>query len=279
MQTPREDGVPFSEFLTGLSRPELASDDLVFEALEAGAELIEQALDHDAASAELHPFLAFLSRGSVIRAINARGNRMSQEHILKYRWNPHTDYIKDLIAYIRFRRGTRTFPARAGEWITAMMQSVPSPSIFVRTISNGNQSQLFANPLFRLQLLAAAVLGAPRTRMSAPDMYEEVDDQWLPFFEAFLAQHDRVMRPGVRARDLVEILVAIGEGFALRELIAPTVAEERHRRGSMQGTATLALLAACTVPADEDLPATLDQLVDASFSETGSKDELPHEAG
>lgn len=261
MDASPEHGVPLSEFLTGLSRPELASDDMVYEALEAGADIIEQALDHDAASPELHPFLAFLSRGSVVRAINARGNLRAEEHHLKYRWDPSTDYVKDLIAYLRFRRGTRSFPARLGLSIIALMQSVPSPALFVRSVAKDNQAQLYNNPLFRLQLLAAAMLGSPRSQVSAPDMYEQLERQWLPFFAAFFERHKRKMRPGVTTRDLVDILVAVGEGLALRELIDRSVEDEHQRRVNLQGTTALTLIFACTVPTDEESPQTLDQLV------------------
>jgi hypothetical protein len=249
------------DLLTGLSRRSLATHPLTVEYLEAGAQVVAEALDHDPLNAELHPFLSFLSRGEIQRAVNRRGNLKGSEGTIADRWTPHTTYIRDLIAWMRHRRGNRSFPARAAEFISTALASAPSPSAVVRTISEANQGQLFANPLFRLQLLAAAVLGAPQARASAPDIYDEIDERWTPFFETFLTRYGLTLRPGVSVQDLVEVLVAVGEGLALRELAAPSDGEDRQRRLRLQGTATLALLSAFVAkPGDSD---TVDQTVDS----------------
>jgi len=263
MGLPGEDDETLTDVLTGLKDHKLATDALVLEALEAGAQLVEEALDHDPTSANTHPFLSYLSRGSLVRAIRTRGRFPVEDHLLRYRWDPHTGYLHDLIAYMRFRRRSHSFAARSADWITTIINSDVPPPEAARRIADANQRQVLANPFFRIHLLVAAVLGAPNagtTAPDAPDLYAEVDDAWLPFFDAFIKHHQRKLRPGVSLRDMVEILVAVGEGIALRELASPADDDERKHRITLQGTTALALMYACTVPDDGATAFGLDTL-------------------
>jgi hypothetical protein len=58
---------------------------------------------------------------------------------------------------------------------------------------------------------------------------------------------------------VVEILTAVCEGLALRELADPSGGAKRERRLRLQGTTALALLSACLDPGDG---LSLDELVD-----------------
>jgi len=262
MGLPGESAETLASVLTGLKDPKLADDPLVLRALEAGADLVEEALDHAPTSAETHPFLSYLSRGSLVRAIRNTGSRSVQDHHLRYRWDPHTGYLHDLIAYMRFRRRSRSFAERNADWITKIIKSPGRPAEAIRRVTNANQRQVLANPLFRIHLLVAAILGSPTAGSTAPDLYAGVDDAWLPIIDAVIKRHRRQLRPDVSLRDIVEILVAVGEGIALRELASPGDSSQRERRVTLQGTTALALMYACTVP-DDDLTAFgLDTLFD-----------------
>ena len=117
-----------------------------------------------------------------------------------------------------------------------------------------------ANPLFRLQLLAAAVLGAAESDADARDVYTEIEARWEPFVEAFMRRHGLAPRPGITVGALVTILIAVGEGLALRELVDPTEGADRGLRLSLLGSVALALIAAATTKTEKS--ETIDEVVD-----------------
>ncbi|HWF32015.1 MAG TPA: hypothetical protein VG188_05590 [Solirubrobacteraceae bacterium] len=262
MGLPGEDAETLARVLTGLKDPRLADDPLVLHALEAGADLVEEALGHAPTSAGTHPFLSYLSRGSVVRAIRNAGSGSVQDHHLRYRWDPHNGYLHDLVAYMSIRRRSRSFAERNADWITKIVKSQGRPAEAIRRVTNANQRQVLANPLFRMHLLVAAILGSPTVGGTAPDLYAEIDNAWLPIIDAVIKQHRRQLRPDVSLRDIVEILVAVGEGIALRELAGPGDSGRRERRVTLQGTTALALMYACTVPDDDPTAFGLDTLFD-----------------
>ena len=241
-----------AEYLTGLSRQSLATGraaDLTCEYLEAGVDLIASALDHDPETG-VHPFLQWLSQRRVVEAVNVRGNLRAADGTLRDRWQPHARYLGDLVTWIRLRRPARSFPVRERDRVSAAFATNATVSQLVRGLCREVQTGIVTNPLFRLQLLAVSVLGSPRYRESeeygqaAPELYEELDKRWLPVLHAFLDRNEVELRPGVEPRDLVELVTAVGEGIALRELADPTEGSRRARRMSLQGTAALALIAA-----------------------------------
>lgn len=262
-QTPIPDGL-----LSGISRQSLATGraaDLTREYLEAGVDLIASALDHDPAEG-VHPFLGWLSQRTVIDATTARGFLAGAKGTLRDRWQPHSNYLTDLVLWIRHRRPDRSFPSRERTKVAAAFESQATISQVIRGLSRGVQIGIFANPLFRLQLLALAVLGSPKYREEqggfengAPEIYEEIDKRWLPLVHAFLSAREVELRRGVEEGDLIEILTAVGEGLALRELADPTADSKRERRLRLQGTTALALILACMDPGDG---LTLDAAVD-----------------
>ena len=89
MALPGEGAETLASVLTGLKDPKLADDPLVLHALEAGADLVEEALDHAPTSAETHPFLSYLSRGSVVRAIVVLRDGIEPSDALKSELQEH----------------------------------------------------------------------------------------------------------------------------------------------------------------------------------------------
>ena len=253
--------------LQGISRESLATGkaaDLTREYLEAGVDLIAAALDHDPEQG-VHPFLGWLSQRAVVEAVTARGYLGGALGTLRDRWQPHANYLGDLVLWIRHRRPDRSFPTREAGRITAAFEGHASVSQIIRGLSREVQKGIVANPLFRLQLLALSVLGSPNYRASdnyergAPEIYEEIDKRWLPLVHTFLSNREVELRRGIEASDLVEILTAVGEGLALRELADPSTGAKRDRRLSLQGTAALSLIVACLDPGDG---LSLDEAVD-----------------
>lgn len=253
--------------LIGISRSSLATGkaaDLTREYLEAGVDLIIEALDHDP-EAGVHPFLGWLSQQKVADAVTKRGYLGGALGTLRDRWQPHANYLMDLVLWIRFRRPDKSFPIREQQTISAAFESKATISQFVRGLSRQVQKGIIENPLFRLQLVALSVVGSQKYRQSekygkgTPELYEEVDKHWLPLVHAFLSGNHFELRPGIQEDDLIEILTAVGEGLALRELADPTSGRKRSRRLRLQGTAALALILACL---DQGDGLSLDEAVD-----------------
>jgi hypothetical protein len=192
-----------------------------------------------------------MSRQTVLDAVTARGRIVGTEGYFRDRWARHRDYVGDLIAWIRYQRPQNAFPVRAEELVQAALGSQTKPSLIIRVLARRNMLGVLANPLFRFQLVALAVVGSRRADDDAPaehalDVYTEVDRPWAAVVAEFLDARDLSLRPGIEVGDLVTLLVAVGEGLALRELASPTEGHERERRASLQGLAALALLLACT---------------------------------
>jgi hypothetical protein len=253
--------------LRGLSRDTLASGrgaDLTHEYLEAGVHLIEKALDHDPRDG-IHPFLGWLSQKAVIKATTGRGYLGGAEGTLRDRWQPHARYVSDLVLWIRNKRPDQSFPNRKAGLIQDALRSHATVSQLIRGLSHAAQDGILTNSRFRLQLLALSVLGSPRYRASkeyndiAPSIYRDMDQQWLQIVHGYLKERGLELRPGIQESDLVEILIAVGEGLALRELADPTVGARHESRLRLQGTTALALFAACL---DHQDGHTLDELVD-----------------
>lgn len=245
--------------LSGLSRQSLATGpaaDLTREYLETGVELIA---DNLRAPAEgVSPFLAWLSQRELVSAVTARGSLAGAVGTLRDRWPSHASYIADLLTWIMHERSRREPP----RLVTPVSTDPPRPSAVVRHISRQVQQSVFRNPLFRLQLVALAVTAARRGGSPTggdADMYEEIDARWRPLITAFLTERGVSLRRGITEREIVEILTAVGEGLALRELERETTGASHERRLALQGITALALLAACVDIGDG---LTLDEAVD-----------------
>lgn len=239
--------------LPGLSRPSLARNRLTHEYLEAGRDLVEQALRAGAQDGKPHPFLRWMSRSAVIAAVDARGHNQGNPGTFRDRWMRHADYIGDLVRWIRRRRSENRFRVSNDALLAALEDAQVQPSALIRELTRSNLASLFENPLFRFQLLASAVADPAgrsdaRTGTTAADdeFYREVEASWVPVVTAFMSAHGLSLRPGVQLTDLMAILIAVGEGLAMRELAQPTSGDDRARREALQGLTALALLLGCT---------------------------------
>lgn len=248
---------------------EQIDDPLTEEFVKAGRELIEDALEHDPASQKSHPFLGFVSQRHVVDQVNGKrsGERISPM-VLRGRWDPHSNYVRDLVDHIRKERVNESFPVRAEPEISAALESDATPSQLVRAIGQMLLVQVFDNQYFRLRMVTLAALGAPKYRDSAEEesaaaFYGEIDKLWEPLFERFFAKYDLELRVGVHMDDLVQMGTAFGEGLALRELADPTVSgsPERKKRIKLHGDGLLGFVLAMTQPRDRK-SISIDKSVD-----------------
>lgn len=258
------------DYLPGLDRGDTdATRGLTIAYLDAGVEIIRRGLDHNLNSHESHPVLRAVSRPAVIREVNAAiaatrsptDKREAGDGTFRDRWRLHRDYIGDLLVWIRRKNQRSDFPDLVAAQISAALDSASPPSKVLYNMGRANLESLFARTDFRLQLFLVAIGSSPENRSAMPDLYSHVDDRWLPFIQSALARYRLTLRPGVTEQDLLDILTAIGEGLALRELADPTSGADRARRASLQSTAALALLLACVSEDQKTLEEASDELI------------------
>jgi hypothetical protein len=249
--------------LTGLQHESVEHNPLTYEYLEAGTRLISAALNHPPADQGNHPFLRWLSRAEVIKEVG-ESELNNGNGSFRYRWRFHADYIADLIAYLRWRRKESVLPLREPTQIEEALRS-EKPSEAIGTVTELNLEGLFGSAFFPLQVVALAVIGSSDGDAGlAHNFYEEAAEQWGGIIESFLGAYGLQLRDEVTISDLVEILMAIGDGLALRELADRTEGAERARRLKLQATTAMALL--LTLVDDED-PRTLAERTDSLVRE------------
>ena len=262
--------VPELEGVTRLERSDSQiGDPLTAEFVQAGREMIEEALQHDPQSNAPHPFLAYLSQKKVVGRVNGNGRRSTTTTVgaLRDRWQPHSNYVRDLVDHIRKARVKESFPVRAAKDIRAALASDDKRSQLVRAIGRKLLVNVFDNDYFRLRLATLAALGAPKYRdlaeeESAVAFYREVDAAWEPLFQAYFDKYGLELRAGIHLNELVQMATAFGEGLALRELADPTGGKEREDRIRLYGNGLLALVLALTQPVGKR-SMSIDRQVDA----------------
>jgi hypothetical protein len=242
---------------------------LTAEFVKAGRKLIEEALQHDPESPKSHPFLGFLSQKRVVAQANdGRRGKKATAPALRDRWEPHSNYVRDLVDHIRQERVKESFPVLAAEDIEEALASDVTPSQLVRGIAQLLLVNVFDNEYFRLRMVTLAALGAPKYRDSAEEesavaFYREIDALWEPLFERYFEKYGLKLRVGVEMNDLVQMATAFGEGLALRELADPTSpdAPERKERIKLHSDGLLAFVLAFAEPRDA-ASVSIDKAVD-----------------
>jgi hypothetical protein len=236
--------------LTGLQRPTVERNELTYEYLEAGTRLITASITVPGAEQGDHPFLRWVSRSEIFEEL--RGSTLKVgEGTFRYRWKYHADYVRDLVAYVRWRRNESVLPLRSPEPIKDALGD-SSPSTAIQRVVQMNLEGLFSNVYFPLQLVALAVAGAhSNDSQVVGDFYSETSRQWRSVFEAFLENYGLELREEIALDDLVESLMAIGEGLALRQIAEPARGRRKARRLRLQAAAAMALLLAVVQDGDE----------------------------
>lgn len=259
--------------LSRLNRPATQQNDpLTEDYVNAGLSLVEEALNHDPDhNHEGHPFLTWISQRRVVETANQRSSPMRSATVasLRDRWQPHGNYLWDLIDHIRARRPSRSFPERARETIRMLLLSRRSAPVIVRELGRDVQEGMFDNELFRIQLLGLAVVGGVNFQASSAmpkvsGIYDEIDERWMGIIDRFLEKFDLQYRVGVKQSDLIQLGTALTEGFALRELADPTSGHRREERLRLHSTGLLSILYSLTLPRDvEESNQSIDKAVNS----------------
>jgi len=259
------------------SREKLANDPVTAAYLAAGMRLVERHLGPDARRTPVdqddetsleRPLLSFLSQRAV--AAEVANNpvpfpRAGNVSTMRSTWRSHSDFIADLLSF-----GLWSY-SRPAYWensqITAAADQLKEGSGFSRSVhllAYANMVLFVTQSRFRLELVAAAAAdGDEVIREAMVEHYRGALGPWKQLLTEVLEARKMRLRPGITPDDFVNLLTAVAEGTALRELADPTAGIVDHANGRcLLGTAALTLISACMQPADGTEGTPIEQVVD-----------------
>ncbi|WP_242902283.1 hypothetical protein [Actinomadura terrae] len=262
---------------TPASRARLANDPVTAAYLAAGVRLIENHLgpgavrtlaDPEDDSSLQRPLLAFLSQRTVAAEVGrnpAPFPRVGSVSTLRSTWANHSDYIADLLRFGLWAYHPSHCDAADAIDIIEDIQDGPLLVDALHRFGYWNLLTLVDRPRFRLELFAtAAAEGDPVIQKAMAENYREVLEPWKEICADLLEARGLRLRRGVSIGDLVDLITAVMEGVALRNLADPGAGViDRDGERSLAGTGLLALFRGCVERADDADGLTLDEAVHA----------------
>ncbi|GID97049.1 hypothetical protein ACFQFC_38605 [Amorphoplanes digitatis] len=218
------------------TRVALINSPKVASYLKAGANLIEQHFGGDepaaaAAAAESgrKPYwsgIRFLSERALSREMeNLEPPFLRQKGDGPYRstWACHDDYLNDLLAFIFH---DMNYDPQYNAEIETRGSWVSTDASFVDVVDRATYHELQTicrMPLFRLQLLMVATAHRNDGIHDAiSSNYEGALDPWKKIYESTIAARGFQLREGITLDQFTNMLAAITEGFAIRNLGDPS---------------------------------------------------------
>jgi hypothetical protein len=259
------------------TRVALVNSPKVASYLKAGSNLIEQHFGGDdahavAAEGGRKPYwsgIRFLSERALSREMeNLEPPFLRQKGDGPYRstWACHDDYLNDLLAFVfhdmNYDPQYNPEVDTRGGWLS-------TDACFADVVDRATYYELQAicsMPLFRLQLLMVATAHRNDGIHDAiSSNYEGALDPWKKIYESVIASRGFQLRTGVTLDQFANMLAAITEGFAIRNLGDPAagVAGEGPA-DNLVGMTVLAVLNSYLEPAGTPTGTTLRE----SFDET-----------
>lgn len=235
--------------------------------LHAGMTLIRNELGPDAKRRPAVPgeegsverrALDFLSQREVVkqmRRIEEPFDRDGKAGALRDRWRSHSHYLADLLRFglwaEQYGPEYNLMRQEREEWLMGQGHDLVEA---VHLTATWELDLLINLPIFRLHLLAISTAeGDDLIREAIAENYRTVLEDWTGTYErAFLARGLRP-RPGASFAKLADMLAAMAEGMAMRELgdaRSPVRTSEIH---TLFGEGAMWLLLGCLQPeSDED---------------------------
>jgi len=254
---------------------ELANDPVTASYLAAGMRLIERNLGPGGARTPVdlegdipvqRPLLSFLSERAVVAEVANNAypfSRAGNVATLRSIWRSQSDFIADLL---RFGLWAAHYPAAHQHEVTAAAEQAIIGVDFVaaiHTICYWDLLVYLGMPMFRLQLVAAASSEDDEAIQRAiSERYSETIGLWKELYASFLDVRGLRLREGITLDECADLLTAVAEGLALRQLADPNAKFFDHeRRSSLLGKATLAVIKGCLESAEASDGLTLEQAV------------------
>lgn len=261
---------------TQKGRNRAATDVATRSYLQAGLRLLSDAVSAKESPVTTdptsHPFVSWLSRNLVVKEVAEEPNpalpSRGSVNGLRDRWDPHSDYITDLLLVALT---ADNWSAAVSSGAGAHLQSLADAPIQVlaHEIAYQDLVALRRAAGFRVQLLASAMaLNEPVVMEPLARMYDQITQSWGPVYEAALAHHGLSLRQGVSVEMLSDLFAALAEGLALR-MIATTQTHmmDSATRTSYLGIGVLAMLSALSTHASDER--TIDEYLQDVLSQPG----------
>ena len=211
--------------------------------------------------------LDFLSQREVVkqmRRIEKPFERNdSASGALRRRWRSHSHYIADLLRFGLWAEQYGTeYTLMRQERERWLMDPRHDLAEAVHSTAAWELSLLTKLPIFRLHLLAISTAeGDEVIREAIAGNYREVLSDWTGTYErAFLARGLRP-RPGASFAKLADIVAAMAEGMAMRQLGDARSPVWTSKDCSLFGEGAIWLLLGCMQPAEEDDQRTAEDRV------------------
>lgn len=255
-----------------------ANDPVTRAYLQAGLRLLANAVDgqepDDPDEGGAHPFLTWISRRAVVDEVSNEPDpnvpRQGSIASMRDRWDPHGNYLADLLAV------AMTAEPWVGSILSATEQGgFPDAPASLRTViettAHANLRAMTTDLGYRVQLLGTAMAHRePASKEPLQRLHEAIRTEWAAIYETLLAEAGLRLRSGWTPELLADTLSALASGLGQRELVAP---DERvlstTSTNSLLGRAILALLVGALEP-DADTR-TVEDVFDALVTEGKSR--------
>lgn len=249
---------------TPQGRTRLANSPVTAAYLAAAMALIQRHLgpgaertvvDPDDKNSVLRRLLSFLTQRAVAKEV-ARNphpfHRRGNVSTLRSTWKSHSDFLADLL---RFSLWSVHYQALHHEEVAAATgQAIAGEDCVsaIHKICYWDLINYLKMPAFRLHLVAAASgEGDEVIQEAISERYADTTGQWKTIYARFLQARGLRPRPGITLDTCTDLLAAVAEGLALRQLADPNCRVVDHdRQRSLLGTAALALICGCLEPTD-----------------------------
>lgn len=258
--------------------------------LKAGANLVERNLG---APAEPAPGadgckaywsgLHFLSERALSREVaDLDPPFLRQKGTGPYRstWASHDDYLNDLLAFLFH---AMNYDPQYGADLETRADWLAADDSFADAVHRAAFHELQAicrMPLFRLQLVVVAT--ADRNdgiHEAIANQYAGALEPWMKVYESTIAARGFKLRAGITMEQFANILAALTEGFAIRNLGDPSAGVVGAGPGeNLLGMGILAMMNSYLEPAGEPSGPTLREMFEGPPEET-SQTEQPSEDG
>ena len=260
--------------VTGAARERLANSTVTAAYLAAAMRLVKRHLGPgveraDADSEDKNSvlrLLGFVSQREVVKEFKRNETpfpRKGSVATMRCTWKSHSHFIADLL---RFGLSAVHYPVSRRREVENMAEDAISGEDFLtatRRLCYWDLNGYLTIPMFRLQLVAAASGEGNRVIQEAiAERYTETTGQWKIIYERFLRARGLRLRPGVSLDQTADLLSAVAEGLALRQLADPKAQVIDHdREDSLLGTAALALIRAFCLDPSDTTDLSLEQAV------------------
>jgi hypothetical protein len=270
---------PYSQDFSGIvtrvkgvresTRAALVNSLKVASYLKAGANLVERHLGAPKVATpsgdgckEYWSGLNFLSERALSREVaNLDEPFLRQRGTGPYRstWASHDDYLNDLLAFLFH---AMNYDPQYGAELETRGDWLATDESFVEAVDRSILHEIMAicrMPLFRLQLIVCATAdrndGIHETIASN---YAGALEPWSKVYEQTIATRGYRLREGITLEQFTNILAAIVEGFAIRQLGDPGSDMLGEDSGdNLAGMAILGIMNSYLVPVDEPTGPTL----------------------